>query len=326
MKKVLLAIAAVATITSCSQNEEFENPAQSNEINFSTIVNKSTRAIITENSSFKSFIAYGYAHSEESFTGAISSTVMDAAEYGKNESNIWSTTSGHYYWPTSGKVTFFGYGGVKSAVYAKLDATFPTLTYAVLDDITKQEDLVVAQLANKTKEANNPSVNLDFKHALAQVYFKLKGSDEALTYAVSNIELLDVKTKGTFTYGTNPATSIGEWAAEAPTATYALSSLNQNITGGAAEVALNAPSQIMILMPQDASAIKVKVTYTAKKGEVEVHSADDPVTVSLTGSWKAGSKIAYVLSLNGDAINLTGSSDDTWTEKQPDDVNTDINK
>ena len=27
MKKVLLAIAAVATITSCSQNEEFENPS-----------------------------------------------------------------------------------------------------------------------------------------------------------------------------------------------------------------------------------------------------------------------------------------------------------
>ena len=36
MKKVLLAIAAVATITSCSQNEEFENPAQNAEINFST--------------------------------------------------------------------------------------------------------------------------------------------------------------------------------------------------------------------------------------------------------------------------------------------------
>ena len=36
MKKVLLAIAAVATITSCSQNEEFENPAQSNEINFTS--------------------------------------------------------------------------------------------------------------------------------------------------------------------------------------------------------------------------------------------------------------------------------------------------
>ena len=55
MKKVLLAIAAVATITSCSQNEEFENPAQNAEINFSTIVSKSTRAVIIENKDFKKF-------------------------------------------------------------------------------------------------------------------------------------------------------------------------------------------------------------------------------------------------------------------------------
>lgn len=36
MKKVLLAIAAVATITSCSQNEEFENLGQKAEIKMGT--------------------------------------------------------------------------------------------------------------------------------------------------------------------------------------------------------------------------------------------------------------------------------------------------
>ena len=46
MKKVLLAIAAVATITSCSQNEEFENVGQNAEISFGTIVRNSTRANI----------------------------------------------------------------------------------------------------------------------------------------------------------------------------------------------------------------------------------------------------------------------------------------
>ncbi|MEO4821430.1 fimbrillin family protein, partial [Bacteroides thetaiotaomicron] len=43
MKKVLLAIAAVATITSCSQNEEFENLGQKEEINFTPVVGKATR-------------------------------------------------------------------------------------------------------------------------------------------------------------------------------------------------------------------------------------------------------------------------------------------
>ena len=31
---------------------------------------------------------------------------------------------GGYYWPTSGKVTFFGYGGVATATYAKEDGKF----------------------------------------------------------------------------------------------------------------------------------------------------------------------------------------------------------
>ena len=85
MKKVLLAIAAVATITSCSQNEEFENPAQNAEINFSTIVSKSTRAVIIENKDFKKFTAYGYSHGETNFTGVVTSTIMSSAEYTKGE-------------------------------------------------------------------------------------------------------------------------------------------------------------------------------------------------------------------------------------------------
>ncbi|MCS2617312.1 fimbrillin family protein [Bacteroides thetaiotaomicron] len=195
MKKVLLAIAAVATITSCSQNEEFENPAQNAEINFSTIVSKSTRAVIIENKDFKKFTAYGYSHGETNFTGVVTSTIMSSAEYTKGEDGGW-TTSGRYYWPTSGKVTFFGYGGVATATYAKEDGKFPTLKYTVLTDINKQEDLLVAQQANKSKENNNPSVNLNFKHALAQVYFKLKGNDADLTYTVSKIELNKVRTEG----------------------------------------------------------------------------------------------------------------------------------
>ena len=252
MKKVLLAIAAVATITSCSQNEEFENPAQNAEINFSTIVSKSTRAVIIENKDFKKFTAYGYSHGETNFTGVVTSTIMSSAEYTKGEDGGW-TTSGRYYWPTSGKVTFFGYGGVATATYAKEDGKFPTLKYTVLTDINKQEDLLVAQQANKSKENNNPSVNLNFKHALAQVYFKLKGNDADLTYTVSKIELNKVRTEGTFTYGGDPDTSIGQWAVEdnASTGNYAITLNDQKVIGEAEATILNdALTQVMILMPQ----------------------------------------------------------------------------
>lgn len=198
----------------------------------------------------------------------------------------------------------------------------------MLTDVNKQEDLLVAQQANKSKENNNPSVNLNFKHALAQVYFKLKGNDADLTYTVSKIELNKVRTEGTFTYGGDPDTSIGQWAVEdnASTGNYAITLNDQKVIGEAEATILNdALTQVMILMPQSLAGVEVKVTYSAEKGGLEVHSASEPVTVKLTGNWEAGSKTAYVLSLNGDAINLTGSSDDTsWSEKT--DVNTDVNK
>lgn len=332
MKKILLAVTAALAITGCSQNEEFDNVAQNAEISFNTNVSKSTRAILTENQNFEKFIAYGYAHvgdADKVFDGTITSVVMTGATYEKNGS-AWATT-GSYYWPTSGKVSFFGYAGVTAATYDKQDGAFPTLTYTTLEGIDKLEDLVVAQTANQSKPSNNAAINLNFKHALTQVYFKLKGNDANLTYTVKKIELLKVKTKGTFTYGNAPETSIGTWEIDAASSTQdyviTLADPGQSVTGDAPATSLNdASSQIMILMPQELKDVQVKVTYSAKTKEgVEVHSINEPVTVNLSGTWTAGSKIAYVLSLNGDVVNLTGSADDTsWTEKT--DENTEINK
>ena len=64
MKKVLLAIAAVATITSCSQNEEFENPSQQAEIKIGTTA--VTRATVMETNDFRTFRAFGYAFDSSS--------------------------------------------------------------------------------------------------------------------------------------------------------------------------------------------------------------------------------------------------------------------
>mgnify|MGYP000317262710 CR=1 FL=1 len=63
MKKVLLAIAAVATITSCSQNEEFENPNQQAKIGFTSVVKKATRATDTTTDNFLAFTVSSYVTS-----------------------------------------------------------------------------------------------------------------------------------------------------------------------------------------------------------------------------------------------------------------------
>lgn len=62
MKKILFAALAALAITSCSQNEEIEAPTQKTEINFRSVVGKSSRATeaTTENLESQGFILYAY--------------------------------------------------------------------------------------------------------------------------------------------------------------------------------------------------------------------------------------------------------------------------
>ncbi len=55
MKKILFAAVAALAITSCSQNEEIDAPAQKTPVSFKTIVNKSARATAMLEADFSEF-------------------------------------------------------------------------------------------------------------------------------------------------------------------------------------------------------------------------------------------------------------------------------
>ena len=103
MKKVLLAIAAVATITSCSQNEEFENPNQQAKIGFTSVVKKATRATDTTTDNFLAFTVSSYVTSATyDGTTLLGNAYMNGVSYTKaNAASVWSTEdAGSYYWPS----------------------------------------------------------------------------------------------------------------------------------------------------------------------------------------------------------------------------------
>lgn len=62
MKKILLTAVAALAIVGCTQNEEIENVGQKAEVNFGTIVSKTTRAAITDNTVLQGmgFTVYAY--------------------------------------------------------------------------------------------------------------------------------------------------------------------------------------------------------------------------------------------------------------------------
>lgn len=315
MKKILLAVTAALAITGCSQNEEFDNAAgQKAEIKMGT--SAVTRATPMVTSKFVEFRAFGYAYETESYgTSTKGTNILDGSFTSADQTN-WTEKNGtKFYWPSEGKVIFFGYSPselTSSNTYTYSEGGgYPTIQYAVDNTITNQVDFLVAQLAGQTKDSNAGGVSLTFKHALTQVVFKLKGDDANVEYTVTNITFKDLKTSGSYSYE-NKA-----WTPDAPVIDYSITLTANNIFNGgdAAAKTLEAADQLMILMPQKLTDAIVEVTFSAKKNGVEIFKSGVK-TAKLSGTWASGEKYVYTLLLKaGDELKVSGQLEDTWTPK-----------
>lgn len=310
MKKVLLATAVAAmAFTSCSQNEEFENAGQT-EIGFNSIVKNSTRATEVNLEGLKDigFKVYAYnTGTDQIGTGVLNKPIM------KNESVTWSTdkwTSAKYYWPSTGNVQFFAYSSSKSSLVLTASATdkFPTLVdYTVPALASDQEDLLIAQSADKTKESQ--TISFAFNHALTQVNFSIKGKDN-LNYTVSAIKLSGIGNKGTYKYEDN------SWITVTGSETYACAisgtPADNKVSGITAKPVGTEP---LMLLPQTLNGAKVIVSYivTDSNGD-EVYKAIDKESPIAT-TWNPGKKVRYTLELTNDAteIGWDVSSVDGWS-------------
>lgn len=320
MKKILLAVTAALAITSCSQNEEFENEGQKKAINFESVVNNVTRAteVTTNELKNQGFHVYAYNTGENILgTGVLNKSIME------NETVLWDTgsntwISGTYYWPSTGKVQFFAYSSSKTlALTASASDKYPILAgYQVATTSADQEDLLVATVNDKTK--TDIKVGFVFSHVLTQINFSIKSEkDDNLTYTVSKIEIGEVKNQGTYKYADNTWDNLQG----AVKYSYALNDVvTDNSVEGTTAKAIGTES--LMLLPQSLDGAKILVSYkvTDKNGD-EVYATETPKEVDLKStSWGVGNRVRYVLSLTNDAtaIGWDSSSVKSWTDKSED--------
>lgn len=323
MKKILFAAVAALAITSCSQNEEFENPNQKAEINFSTIVSKATRASELTTDGLKEYKVFAYNTGTDVMSADVS---LDGKEFMNGVLLKWDDTNknwgmdpaGPYYWPLDEKIQFFAYSPVSGVTYTAPTGSatgYPSFNYTI-GDVASQKDLVVAYANDKTKpETPNTPVELTFKHILTQINFKLKGSDADYTYTVTEISLSDIQNTGTFTY--DEPSKIGDWSSTSGTGTYVYAATYSDFTG-TADLTIATGDNGLMLMPQTLGEnAKIKITYSTKKGDTGYF--DGTKEVSLKGeTWKAGDKILYTLSLPSGAEGVTFKSTvGGWNKETP---------
>ena len=326
MKKILLVAVAALAITSCSQNEEFENPNQKAEINFSTIVSKATRASeLTTDSLKKSdgFQVYAYNTGQDVMKADLSLAGKEfmngvLLKWNETDKNWGMNPAGPYYWPLDEKIQFFAYSPVSGVTYtAPTGSGYPSFNYTI-GDVASQKDLVVAYANDQTKpNTPNTPVELTFKHILTQINFKLKGSDADYTYTVTEISLSDIQNKGTFTY--DEPSKIGAWSSTSGTGTYVYAATYSDFTN-TADLTIATGDNGLMLMPQALlETAKIKITYSTKKDNKKYF--DGTKEVSLKDIvWNAGDKILYTLSLPSGAEEVTFKSTvGSWNTEKPED-------
>lgn len=369
MKKFfIIAAAAVVALAACTKTEAdttaFE---QARVINFNTVTGKATKAPITGtvyHYNYSSFGVFAWYLAEGNWntsaangsavaymgTGAPLATPVEVTW---NETkDIWAPAS-TYYWPLQGKLTFIAYSPFNAATATFSNAGVLTLSGYTLDTtVADQVDLLYSAIAAdkegnesfytdaaNTKDSENAEgdkgVNIQFKHALAQIIFKAKTAEDVyaagLSFKIDNITVNAASTATSMTV-TNPAVdaapaAITTWNTPATNVNFVVRStafpeaantyLTTELSAAIGDALLAIP-----VTSFDATDPTISVTYTlyrrsdnqslgSKTKTINIKDVDNIIT-----GWQAGKKYEYDLKIDLEKIYFTPSIID-WDSSAP---------
>lgn len=208
-KYLVVALSAVA-LTACN-NDEVMEVNQGRGISFQVATEASTRATATTTNSISKFKVWG-------FTGTPVQTLMNGIEVSKSGTE-WSYGD-VIFWPET-DVDFYSVSpseNIEGTVNITKDAKQIT-GFTVNADQSKQIDLLYAVNKGENKEDHETTaVHINFRHALSQIIFKAKNTNNNLKVMINDVKVANVVKGGDFTYpeSTTPnntisATTQGTW-------------------------------------------------------------------------------------------------------------------
>ena len=197
MKSKYLAVALSAVALTACNNEDVLEVNQGRGISFQVATEASTRAQATTTNTIDNFKVWGFTDNK---------TLMNGLEV-SYESNKW-TYDGTIFWPAT-DVDFYSVSPADVTGVNITSSSQKITGFTVDTDQSKQVDLLYAVNKGEKKddhaEGSKP-VNINFRHALSQIVFKAKNTNENLKVTVKGVKIANIKKKGDFTYPTNATT------------------------------------------------------------------------------------------------------------------------
>ena len=324
MKKIFVAMLALAAATACS-NDELVSVNQE-AIGFdNAFINNSVRSVndpsFKEGNMFTDFAVYGYVEGAVLFDG------VRVAQDVTNEDLKKSTWKyeGTQYWIAGANYNFnavapFNGGWTKTTA----DATSTTLSFTN----NGTTDLLYAYATAEGKVSGNELVGFTFRHVLSKVKFSFKNDYNATnaTIGVKNVKITDAYKTATATLG-----AATEWSAQDGTLT--LNFGNAAVTAVNAEEAfgytktVESYNELLLIPGAGPTEVKGKKTYTIMftvdllvSGTV-VQSYDHTINAEFVP--EAGNSYNLTATINAtnidpqhqqEPIEFTVTKVDNWTE------------
>ncbi len=252
-KKFFLVLSAMALATGCSNDETIEVNGE-DRIDFSVTAGKLTRATATTTSTIDTFKVWAITDNQ---------LYMDGITVNKTDGK-W-TYSGTKFWPE----TFVDFFAVSPATPQSGTVTVNTTAKEIKNYVVTDgtEDLLYAMNAAEVKnDHKNTPVSVNFRHALSQIVFKVKNTNNSINVEVKGIKVDSVANKSTLTWatattgsnmtGTDADTETGNtwgtWTVPTGNATYTAVNLNNAypVTNTAEYLTSEKGNGALFLMPQ----------------------------------------------------------------------------
>lgn len=193
-KYLVVALSAVA-LTACN-NDEVMEVNQGRGISFQVATEASTRATATTTSTINNFKVWGFTDNKP--------LMEEVVTYASGE---W-TYGGTIFWPATA-VDFYSVSpnDVTGVNITKDEQKITNFT--VNDDQSKQVDLLYAvnKGEKRTDHEAGEKVDINFRHALSQIIFKAKNTNENLKVIVKGVKIGNIKKSGDFTYPNSSTTT-----------------------------------------------------------------------------------------------------------------------
>ena len=208
MKKYFLfsAMAAVA-LASCT-NDDVVDVNKGGGISFRASLDKARTKAVTTLSNLGAFNVTAIGNGSNYFTNLGVTSSDNGATW---------TTASTYYWPGY-ELAFFAYAPQTPGGTVGISGTEKKISdFSPAQDVSAQNDLVIAYNTG-TKAANEGSgVPLNFKHALSQIEVQAKCSNEKIKIEILGVRMVNAATKADFTFPEAETTSAyvlaqSQWA------------------------------------------------------------------------------------------------------------------